>query len=72
MASDGLCTGMPDFKGVSLSIVVQDAAEADKIFTALCEQGRVDMPLTKTFWSARFGMLTDRFGLSWMIGVTAP
>jgi uncharacterized glyoxalase superfamily protein PhnB/uncharacterized protein YndB with AHSA1/START domain len=72
MASDGHCAGKPEFKGFSLSITVADEATADRIFTALGENGHVVMPIGKTFWSPRFGMLTDRFGVSWMIGVAAP
>lgn len=70
MLSDGLCSGKPDFKGFSLSLAVDTAAQCDKAFVALSEKGKVDMPLTKTFWSSRFGMLTDRFGVQWMVTVT--
>jgi PhnB protein len=69
MASDGLCQGQPSFQGFSLSITVPDEARADKIFTALSDRGQVQMPLSKTFWSRRFGMVTDRFGVGWMISV---
>ena len=69
MASDGLCQGPPRFQGFSLSITVPDETRADKIFAALADRGQVQMPLGKTFWSPRFGMLTDRFGVGWMIGV---
>ena len=44
-------------------------ADADRIFAALSEGGKVDMPLDKTFWSPRFGMLTDKFGVAWMVSV---
>jgi len=71
MASDGRCSGQPSFQGFSLSIAVTDAASADRMFAALSEGGSVQMPLTKTFWSPRFGMLTDRFGVAWMVGVTS-
>jgi PhnB protein len=67
MASDGNCAGHPGFQGFSLSIAVTDHAEADRLFTALADGGQVQMPLTKTFWSPRFGMVTDRFGVAWMI-----
>ncbi|MCI0749007.1 MAG: VOC family protein [Nevskiales bacterium] len=67
MASDGLCTGKPSFKGFSLSLALPDAAQANRTFAALAEGGRVDMPLAKTFWSPCFGMVTDRFGVQWMI-----
>jgi PhnB protein len=69
MASDGHCQGKPSFQGFSLSLTVPDEARADKLFSALAEGGRVEMPLTKTFWSPRFGMVVDRFGVMWMVGV---
>ncbi len=68
MASDG-CEEGQRFNGFSLSIQVTTETEADRFFTALCEGGEVQMALSKTFWSPRFGMLTDRFGVSWMINV---
>ncbi|TXI30297.1 MAG: VOC family protein [Nitrosomonas oligotropha] len=68
MASDG-CEVGAQFKGFSLSIAVATEAEADRYFAALSDGGQVQMPLTKTFWSPRFGMLTDRFGIAWMINV---
>jgi PhnB protein len=69
LASDGRCTGKPEFEGFCLSITVADEAEAEQKFSALAEGGQVQMPLAKTFWSPRFGMLADRFGLGWMISV---
>jgi PhnB protein len=54
-----------------LSLTVPDEATADRFFAALSAGGKVKMPLTKTFWSPRFGMLTDRFGLDWMISMAA-
>jgi len=69
MASDGRCGGRPSFQGVSLSLTVPNETEAERRFTALADGGQVQMPLTKTFWSPCFGMVTDRFGVSWMIGV---
>ena len=68
MASDG-CEVGAQFKGFSLSIAVATEAEAGRYFAALSDGGQVQMPLTKTFWSPRFGMLTDRFGVSWMVNV---
>ena len=70
MASDG-CEEGSGFNGFSLSLAVPTEAEADRAFAALAEGGKVGMPLTKTFWSPRFGMLTDRFGLGWMVSVVA-
>jgi len=69
MASDGRCTGQTDFQGFALSVAVPNEAEAERKFNALAQGGEVQMPLTKTFWSPRFGMVADRFGVSWMISV---
>ena len=68
MASDG-CGEATGFGGFSLSLAVQTETEADRAFAALADGGEVRMPLAKTFWSPRFGMLTDRFGLGWMVSV---
>jgi len=67
MASDGRCTGKTNFDGFALSLTVSTEAEADRRFTALADGGKVQMPLAKTFFSPRFGMVTDRFGVLWMI-----
>lgn len=69
MASDGRCTGQANFQGFSLSLTVANEAEADRKFAALVEGGQVQMPMAKTFWSPRFGMVTDRFGVGWMVSV---
>ena len=70
MASDGCeSDGGAPFKGFSLSITAKDEAEAKKVFNALGAGGKVTMPLDKTFWSPCFGMLTDKFGVNWMVGV---
>jgi PhnB protein len=69
MASDGCSAEKPNFEGFSLSLSVVDEAEADRAFGALSQGGKVEMPLSKTFWSPRFGMLTDRFGIGWMVSV---
>ncbi|MBL8703083.1 MAG: VOC family protein [Alphaproteobacteria bacterium] len=71
MASDGHCAGQPSFKGFSLSIQAANEAEADRLFAALGEGGQVQMPIGKTFFSPRFGMVTDRFGVGWMVIVPA-
>ena len=71
MASDGRCEGRPSFQGFSLSLTVPNEIEADRLFTALVDGGQVQMPLTKTFFSPHFGMVADRFGVSWMV-VVAP
>jgi PhnB protein len=67
MASDGQCTGKPGFQGFSLSVTAADDAEARRRFTALADGGQVQMPLSKTFFASSFGMVADRFGVSWMI-----
>jgi PhnB protein len=69
MASDGCHEDKAGFEGFSLALSVGSEAEADRAFNALAEGGHVRMPLTKTFWSPRFGMLQDRFGVSWMVSV---
>ena len=69
MASDGRCDERMKFQGFSLSLGVNTEAEADRFFNALTQGGQVIMPLAKTFWSPRFGMVTDKFGITWMINV---
>ena len=70
-ASDGLCQGKPSFQGFSLTLSARDEAEAKRLFGALGEGGQVRMPLAKTFFSPSFGMVADRFGVSWMVLVPA-
>jgi PhnB protein len=67
MASDSRCTGQPHFEGFALTLTAANEAEADRLFTALADGGEVRMPLAKTFFSPRFGMVADRFGVSWMV-----
>ena len=67
MASDGTARGKPEFKGFSLSVNAANETEADKLFAALGKGGQVQMPQAKTFFSPRFGMVADRFGVSWMV-----
>ena len=71
MASDGRCEGKPSFEGFALSLSVPDEAEAERRFAALSKGGQVQMPLSKTFFSRRFGMVADRFGVMWMVIVPA-
>ena len=67
MAADGCCTSEATFQGFSLSLSVGTAEEAERYFAALADSGQVRAPLTKTFFSPRFGMVTDRFGVLWMV-----
>ena len=68
MASDG-CDDKTVFGGFSLALQVPTIAEADRAFAALADGGQVQMPLAKTFWSPRYGMVQDKFGVSWMVMV---
>ena len=72
MLSDGMSTETVSFAGVSLSITANDETHANRMFDALSVGGKVFMPLGKTFWSPCFGMLSDKFGVSWMVGVDGP
>jgi PhnB protein len=67
MASDGHCSGKPNFQGVALSLLAKDPAEARRLFDGLADGGQVQMPMGPTFFSPAFGMLADRFGVNWMI-----
>lgn len=67
MASDGRCTGEAKFEGFALSMAVPTPEEADRVFADLGEGGKVHMPLAQTFFSPRFGMVEDKFGVLWMI-----
>jgi PhnB protein len=70
MASDGRATGNPKFEGFAQALTVPTEAEADKAFNALANGGKVEQPLSKTFFSAKFGMVVDKFGVFWMVLVT--
>jgi PhnB protein len=67
MVSDGRCAGRPAFEGFSLSVAVASEADVDRYFNPLADGGKVVMPLEKTFFSPRFGMVVDKFGVTWMI-----
>ena len=67
MASDGSCAGKASFQGFALTLNATDAAEAKQRFNALAEGGQVQMPLNETFFAKSFGMVADRFGVSWMV-----
>jgi PhnB protein len=69
MASDGMMQGKPEFKGISLTLNPKTEAEAERLFGALSEGGQVQQPLIKTFFSPKFGVLSDKFGVSWMVVV---
>jgi PhnB protein len=69
MVSDGRCQGPASFQGFALSLTVPNEADADRRFASLGAGGQVQMPLTQTFFSPRFGMVADRFGVSWMVYV---
>ena len=67
LASDGHATGQPVFKGFGLALSVESEADAERKFNALSEGGHVEVPLARTFFSPRFGMVVDRFGVLWMV-----
>ena len=67
LASDGHCQGQPSFQGLSLTVSVADEAQADRVFNALADGGKVTMPMAGAFWAKRFGMLVDKFGVPWII-----
>lgn len=69
LLSDGMCSGTTSFNGFSLSLTVDSEADAERYFKALAEGGNIEMPLARTFFSPSFGMLSDRFGVSWMVYV---
>jgi PhnB protein len=69
--SDGRCTGDLSFQGFALSLMVADDAEAQRLFAALGCGGQVQMPLAKTFFSSQFGMVSDRFGVLWIVHVAS-
>ena len=71
MASDG-CDANSRFDGFRLALSVPTEAVADRVFNALADGGKIDMPLVKTFWSPRYGMVTDKFGVGWMVMVPGP
>ena len=72
MASDGMASGTPEFKGIGQSVTTASDAETQRLFNALADGGQVQMPLGKTFFSSAFGMVADRFGVSWMLITEMP
>jgi PhnB protein len=69
LLSDGHAKGAPSFQGFGLSLPVKTESDADRTFNALSSGGKVQLPLTKTFFSPRFGMVSDKFGVLWMVMV---
>ncbi len=67
MMSDGMRSGPLDFECMSLSLSVANEADADRIFNALAGDGKIQMPLSKTFFASRFGAVVDKFGVAWMV-----
>ncbi|WP_422085068.1 VOC family protein [Variovorax sp.] len=72
MASDGRCSGQPKFEGIMLALTAGTDAEAVRWFNALAEGGQVMQPLIPTFFTSSFGMLTDRFGVGWLLVAAHP
>lgn len=73
MGSD--CTPEHPYEGVqgcSVSLNIAKPADAERIFSALSENGKVQMPMAETFWAERFGILVDRFGVPWMVNCERP
>ena len=69
LVSDGHCAGKPEFRGFGIALRVANDAEAERKFNALGDGGQVQQPLVKTFFSSKFGMVVDRFGVMWMVVV---
>jgi PhnB protein len=67
MATDGQCSGKGAFSGISLTLNAGSDAEAEKLFNALAQGGKVNMPMSETFFAHRFGMVADKFGVGWMV-----
>ena len=69
MASDGHASGQPKFEGFALTLTPSTDGEAERLFANLSDGGKVQQPLTKTFFASKFGMVADRFGVNWMVVV---
>src|SRR5579872_6628405 len=72
MGSDAPPPRFEAMKGMSVTLGIDDPAEAERVFHALAENGTVGMPIQETFWARRFGMLVDQFGTPWMINCERP
>ena len=69
MMSDGMGDAPPAFQGFAISIPADSEEAGEQVFNALADGGRIDMPYEQTFWAKRFGYVTDRFGVNWMVSV---
>jgi len=67
MATDGQCSGSSTFSGITLTLNAGSVGEAEKLFNALSQGGKVNMPMSETFFAHRFGMVADKFGVGWMV-----
>ena len=67
MATDGQCSGKSEFSGITLTLNAASNGEAEKLFNALAQGGKVNMPMSETFFAHRFGMVADKFGVGWMV-----
>jgi PhnB protein len=72
MASDAPPDGYRPPQGIEVAIAIDEPAEADRVFAALAEGGTIKMPIQETFWAHRFGMLTDRWGIPWLVNCEKP
>ena len=72
MGSDAPPDRYEPMKGFSVTLGVDDPKDAERVFHALSENGTVQMPIQKTFWATRFGMLVDQFGTPWMVNCEQP
>ena len=70
LMSDGRCQGGANFNGIALALSAATDADAERMFNALADGGQVRMPMAKTFFSSRFGMAADKFGVGWMVLVS--
>ncbi len=72
MGSDSPSNRSSEAKGFAVSLSVDSAEEAERVFHALAEGGEIHMPIGETFWAVRFGMLLDQFGIPWMVNYERP
>lgn len=72
LGSDTMPGDAPNAQGFAVSLNIDNPAEADRIFNALADGGKVDMPIQETFWAQRFGMLVDKYGIPWMVNCDRP